>query len=223
MTMEVTKKNRQDMISSSEAKFYEAWEEDKRKLKAERAKYLREHSNLGLRFSKRTFETFDASSDKGAYEKCLHYAESYAETERNSIIISGSFGTGKTHLAASIANRLLDNGVPVLFDTFSGHLAKLRSEFNGDKKTYLGQMQNVDMLVLDDVGKEKQTEWTLSIMFDVINYRYEHLLPVVITTNLDSASLATYMGGAVWSRLCEMCIGARTAGEDYRLKGTHND
>ena len=202
--------------SSAEDKFYQAWQEDRDALKAERAKKLWEESNLGLRFKRRTFETFDASKDENAYQKCISYCGSYKNTERNCLLLVGSYGSGKTHLAASIANRLMDDGVPVLFDTFGGHLNKLKLEFNGGRSVYLEQMKTIDMLVLDDIGKEKQSEWSQSIMFDVINYRYEHMLPMVMTTNLRNESLKEYLGGAVWSRLCEMCYGVQTSGKDYR-------
>ena len=124
-------------------------------------------------------------------------------------------GDGSEELSALI-NEAMDKGIPVLFDTFSGHLNKLKTEFNGGKSVYLEQMKNVDMLILDDIGKEKISEWSQSIMFDVINYRYEHLYPIVMTTNLKSDSLKEYLGGAVWSRLCEMCSGVQTKGKDYR-------
>lgn len=202
--------------SSAETKFYEAWEEDKQMLKAKKAEELRKKSNFGIRFARRTFDSFDASKDKSAYEKCLAYSDRYADTERNSLLIVGSYGTGKTHLAAAIGNKLMDNGIPVLFDTFSGHLNKLKAEFNGGRSIYLEQMKSIDMLILDDIGKEKQTEWSRSIMFDVINYRYEHMLPIVMTTNLSNEILKEYFGEAVWSRLCEMCSGVRTTGGDYR-------
>lgn len=203
----------------AEEKFYEAFKEDASRQKAERAKKLREESNLGARFARRTFENFDADRDRNAYEKCIAYSEQYKETERNCLLLVGSYGSGKTHLAGAIANKLMDKGVPVLFDTFSGHLNKLKMEFNGGKSVYLEQMQNVDMLILDDIGKEKITEWSQSIMFTVINYRYEHLLPIVMTSNLKNDSLKEYLGGAVWSRLCEMCTGVFTSGEDYRKNG----
>lgn len=216
--MPTTSENQKAGGKSSETKFYEAWKEDAETLKAKRAAKLREESNFGIRFRKRRFETFDASVDENAYRKCLDYSEHYKDTERNSLLIVGGYGSGKTHLAASIGNKLMDGGVSVLFDTFGGHLNKLKLEFNGGRSVYLNQMKTVDMLMLDDIGKEKQSEWSQSVMFDVVNYRYEHLLPIVMTTNLNKDSLAEYLGEAIWSRLCEMCIGVATKGGDYRRK-----
>lgn len=211
-----TESRKDGATSSATDRFYEAWKEDAEALRAKRAERLRKESNLGIRFSRRTFDSFDASKDRDAYQKCLNYADHYNDSERNCLLIVGGYGTGKTHLAASIANRLMDNGIPVLFDTFSGHLNKLKLEFNGGKSVYLEQMKQTDMLILDDIGKEKQSEWSQSIMFDVINHRYEHMLPIVMTTNLNSEGLKDYLGGAVWSRLCEMCSGVQTKGSDYR-------
>lgn len=211
-----SEKPKDGATSSATDKFYEAWKEDAEALRAKRAERLRKESNLGIRFSRRTFDSFDASKDRDAYEKCLNYAEHYNDSERNCLLIVGGYGSGKTHLVASIANKLMDNGVPCLFDTFDGHLNKLKMEFSGGKSVYLEQMQNIDMLVLDDIGKEKQTDWSRSIMFTVINYRYEHMLPIMMTTNLNSDALKAYLGGAVWSRLCEMCMGIQTRGGDYR-------
>ena len=215
-TCQADGKTSSDHKKRAEEKFYEAFREDGEKQKAEQARKLREESNLGARFARRTFDSFDKSKDEGAYQKCLYYTEHYKDSERNCLLLVGGYGTGKTHLAASIANKLMNDGIPVLFDTFSGHLTKLKTEFNGGKSVYLEQMKNVDMLILDDIGKEKISEWSQSIMFDVINYRYEHLYPIVMTTNLKSDSLKEYLGGAVWSRLCEMCSGVQTKGKDYR-------
>lgn len=203
---------------SAEDKFYEAFREDAETIKAEKAKKLREESNLGERFARRTFGNFERGLDPDAYDKCLYYSEHYKDAERNCLLLVGGYGTGKTHLAASIANKLMDNGVPVLFDTFGRHLNKLRAEFNGGRSVYLEQMETIDMLMLDDVGKEKVSEWSASILYDIINYRYEHLLPVVITTNLENSALKGYLGGAVWSRMVEMFQGVQTKGGDYRQR-----
>lgn len=183
------------------------------------AQRVKEASNLGERFSDRTFGNFQAMRDQKAFEACRDYAnnDKLFHNKRNGLMILGSVGSGKTHLAAAISNTLMDNGVPVLFGTFSEHLEKIRAEYDhtGQKK-YLAQMKNIPVLVLDDIGKEKKSAWTQQILFDVINFRYEHLLPTIITTNFDADGLANHCEQAVWSRLYEMSSAVVTRGGDYR-------
>lgn len=187
------------------------------------AQRLKEASNLGARFSDRTFGNFDPRRDSVAFIACRDYAnnEQLFRTKRNSMIISGGVGSGKTHLAAAIANCLIDRGIPVLFSTFSEHLEHIREEFDhtGQKK-YLSMMKNTPMLVLDDLGKERKTDWSQNILFDVVNYRYEHLLPIVITSNYEFDELGNHVGSAIFSRLYEMSGGVKTSGKDHRRATT---
>lgn len=183
------------------------------------AQRLKESSNLGARFENRTFGNFDTRRDQNAYRSCLAYSnrENLFSDNRNSLLILGGYGSGKTHLAAAISNALIDRGIPVLFSTFSEHLERIKEEFDhtGQRK-HLSMMKNTPMLVLDDLGKEKRSDWSDSIMFDVINYRYEHKLPFIVTTNLNEDGLEKRVGGAVFSRMCEMCTSVTTTGKDYR-------
>lgn len=183
------------------------------------AQKLKESSNLGARFLNRTFGNFDVRQNPDAYRVCRAYAEreSLFTDRYNGLMLLGSYGTGKTHLAAAIANDLIDRSISVLFGTYSEHLEHIREEFNQNGAgQYLSMMKTIPVLVLDDLGKEKKTEWSQQILFDVINARYEHLLPVVITTNLSADELANHVGGAIWSRLYEMCGALTTKGKDFR-------
>ena len=192
--------------------------EDTLKLHQAKVERIKAESNISKRFATRTFENFDVSENEKAYKACKMYvdAEIY-NTEKNGLIICGSYGTGKTHLAAAIANSLMDEGVSVLFNTYGGHLEHLKAEYNSDKpKDYLGLMCDVELLVLDDVGKEKQSEWSESVMFEVINSRYEKMKPIIVTSNYSSTDLENYFGKACYSRLIEMCHGIVTQGRDYR-------
>ena len=184
---------------------------------------LKEESNLGSRFEGRSFASFEAKRDKEAFDACSKYANDrlLMERDRNGLLLAGGYGSGKTHLAAAVSNVLISRGVPVLFGTAIAHLDNLRNEIDNTKqKTYLSKMKVTPVLVIDDLGKEKKSEWTKQIWFDVVNYRYEHKLPLIITTNLvDSGNfdaLANHVEGAVFSRLCEMCTVVETKAPDYR-------
>jgi DNA replication protein DnaC len=193
--------------------------------KMEEPQKLMEESNLGNRFTGRSFASFDAKRDRTAFDACSKYANDdfLMQKDRNGLLLAGGYGSGKTHLAAAVSNVLIDKGVPVLFGTSIGHLENLRSEIdNTQQKTYLSKMKVTPVLVIDDLGKEKKSEWTQQVLFDVVNYRYEHKLPLIITTNLASDGnyddLANYVEGAVYSRLCEMCDTVETKASDYRQR-----
>lgn len=180
-------------------------------------------SNLGERFKGRTFASFDAKRDREAFDLCVKYAndENLMKRRRNSLLIAGGYGSGKTHLAAAISNALIERGIPVLFGTSITHFDNIRNDFeNTGINRYLAKMKSASVLVIDDLGKEKKSEWTRQVLFDAINYRYEHKLPTIITTNLvdgdDFSALANHVEGAVWSRLCEMCNQVITKSGDYR-------
>lgn len=197
--------------------------EDALELQKKRAEILLKKSNLGERFKNKTFETYEVADNVKAFKTCKAFAEldDFAVTP-NSLMICGGYGTGKTHLAAAICNRLLERGMPVLFDTFGGHLEKLKAEYQGVIKNYLEHLKTVPILVMDDVGKEKQTEWSTAVMYDIINHRYVHYLPIVITSNFGEEQMKEYFGGACYSRLREMCALVVTRGEDKR-KAIHEN
>lgn len=182
-------------------------------------------SNLGERFKDRTFASFDAKRDKTAFDACSRYAndERLIERKLNSLLIAGGYGSGKTHLAAAVCNALVGRGISVLFGTSIEHFAKIREDFEHTGiNRYLAKMKSANVLVIDDLGKEKKSEWTEQELFNVVNFRYEHKLPIIITTNLvsedgkDFSALANHVEGAVYSRLCEMCNIVVTKGGDYR-------
>ena len=186
-----------------------------------KAEKLREESNLGERFSHRTFANFHTdSTNQSAFDVCRNYANcDLFKSKKNGLILLGSNGVGKTHLSASIAHVLIDKGIPVLFHTYSEHQQEIRNEFDhtGAQK-YLSLMKNNPVLVLDDLGKEKKTEWSSSVLFDVVNARYEHQLPLIITSNFSAAELADHVGSAVWSRLYETSGVVVMSGADHRMR-----
>lgn len=184
-----------------------------------------EASNLGERFKGRTFASFDAKRDREAFDACSKYAkaENLLELQRNSLLIAGGYGSGKTHLAAAVTQVLTDRGISVLFGTAIEHFDKIRDDFeHTGLNKHVARMKSANVLVIDDLGKEKKSDWTKQVLFDVVNYRYEHKLPIIITTNLVSkdgkefSTLANHVEGAVYSRICEMCNIVVTKGGDYR-------
>lgn len=207
-------------------------EEQKRKMK-EQAKIekLFEMSKMGERFKTRTFEKFNLNErNKKAFEIAKAFTENFEEANRNGlgIMFTGTYGTGKTHLACSIAIELINRNIPIIYGTAITLLSKVRQTYDSSTNTneweLLDLYSNVDLLVIDDLGKEKPSEWVLEKLYHIINQRYENLKPVIITTNYDRITLINRLSTkdnsstaeAIVSRLSEMCTGVYMNFEDYR-------
>lgn len=122
----------------------------------------------------------------------------------------------KTHLAASIANELIDHHVSAFFCCVPDALDRIRDEM-GSKDFTKATMKSCDLLILDDLGKEKRSEWTDQILYEVINARYERKLPIIVTTNFNASELAEHLDDSVASRIVEMCNFVNVTGKDHRL------
>ena len=206
-----TSVDRKTFEARRDARLQQAIEEDRKALKQGLVRRLKEAR--GIRTLERTFDSFDASRQPKAFRMCKDYLGKYQTGD--SLLMIGTYGTGKTHLATAIANALLEDGVPALYDTWAGHLQRLKDEFANGERRHLALMKKVDVLIIDDLGKDKLTEWNNEVLFEVINYRYEHRKPVVITTNATPRELEE-RNPAVYSRLCEMCELVTMTGRDYR-------
>lgn len=197
----------------------EEWLKEYIEQKKRKAKAIRENANLGKRFESRTFETFDESVQQMPYEICKRYAVNFPKNKGkdiNSIVLQGDCGTGKTHLVAAITNYVIDEfGVSCLFDTWSNHLVKIKNEFNG-KAEYIEALCSIPLLVIDDYGQEKRTEWSDEMLYKVVNSRYERLLPILMTTNIPD--LKNGVKSQILSRLVEMSAVVKMTGTDWRMK-----
>ena len=148
-----------------------------------------------------------------------------------SLFISGTKGTGKTHLAAAIANQLIQGGVPVICMTMIDLLSRIKETFEGGKGTSEAEIlriyKDVPLLIIDDIGTEQPTEWGLAKIYTIINARYEGYMPTIITTNYSGDELirrmtpATddgYTAAKTIDRLREMCAGIEMTWESWRLR-----
>lgn len=198
--------------------------EMQREWKAERLDSLIKNSELGRRFQSRTFENFNIDdNNKHIYELCLKYAKNFKEQKREGkgLLFIGTVGTGKTHLSAAIANYIINNHIiAVKFGSVTTLLSEIKSTYGANSKETEAQviraLSNVDLLVIDDLGKENTTEWSNSIIYSIINSRYEGFKPTIFTTNLQIKELEQTVGEATVSRLIEMCDGILMNGIDHR-------
>lgn len=150
------------------------------------------------------------------------------------LFIYGPRGTGKTMLAAIIANERVRKGKPVLFSSVPDLMGNIRATFHrGNTEETLQSVKSAAFLVLDDLGAERMTEWAGEQLFAIINYRYNEKLPTIITSNYDKREIVGRMatvdregnvvddmqGKRVMSRIFGMCQTIFLGGKDYRSRG----
>lgn len=155
---------------------------------------LRRGSNTETLAGK-TFDNFlpDGVSPDAAIRATVRAAfersRAFAEAPDKWLLLMGTYGCGKTHLAAAIANYCLDHGRSVLFLNTPDLLDRLRAGFApGADDSYAERFEDIrtaPILVLDDLGTESPTPWAVEKLYQLLNYRYNAQLPTVITTNRD--------------------------------------
>src|SRR5690606_27907594 len=110
-------------------------------------------------------------------------------------------------LACAIANYVLSKGKPVLFTVVPDLLDQIKATYDrsplvdSDELAILEGARTVDLLILDDLGAHNYTQWTVNKIYSILNYRVNHQLPVVITTNLSLDELDIYLGERTTSRI----------------------
>ena len=137
----------------------------------------------------RYLHDYTFANDKGynpEISKAREYVAQWSEMKKSCIglLLWGDVGTGKTFIAACIANALIEQGVAVLMTNFSKILNQLSATFNEDRNKYIESMNSYSLLIIDDLGIERNSEFALEQVFNVIDSRYRSKKPLIVTTNL---------------------------------------
>ena len=180
-------------------------------------------SGMGARFQMRTFATFreDAATETAKRLAQTFCADIKTNPRATGLMLIGPYGCGKTHLAAAILHRCAEDGTPGMFVVAPDLLAQIRSSYrtgDGRADEIVDAAKNTPLLVLDDLGAEKASPWVQEQLYMLINHRYEHMLPTVITTNNDGQELEQELGRRTLSRLAEMTVPIKIKAGDYRMK-----
>lgn len=171
-------------------------EEKRRKAMQEKVTRLLGNSGIKRRFQQRTFPNFrcDTPERRKNYQIAKEYADNFAyhKARGDGLYIEGTNGTGKTHLAAAIALQLIHEGIPVICKTSSDLLMDIRRTFDGgsvNEAQVLDIYKRVDLLIIDDLGKEQCSDWSMSTLYSILNDRYEDMKPTIVTTNYNTDGL----------------------------------
>ena len=155
---------------------------------------------------------------KEILEYCSCYADDFSK-DSDSIFMYGATGLGKTHLSLAIAAKAIEKGYDVLYCSAPNLLSRLESEKFGRSTESTGaeeEILNCDLLIIDDLGAEFSTQFTVSAIYNIINTRITYRRPVIISTNLSSQELEARYSERITSRIigCYTCL--RFFGKDVR-------
>lgn len=191
---------------------------------------MRKESGMLKKWQERRILNFNAKQgQEAAYNAAVEFINSFTSQEGASrgIIFSGVAGCGKTHLAAAVANAIIDmynipdynaqkageqkiyhdDFTPARFVSTVELFSRIKASYDANEPTMtvVRPYQRAMLTVIDDLGTEKPTEWAKERLFEIVDYRYSAELPMVITTNQIPIELKKQIGDRTYDRLREMC------------------
>lgn len=170
-------------------------------------------------------------NDDHANPKVSKVAKSYVENfplmlkEGMGLMFHGNVGSGKTYIAACIANALIDQGYPCMVTNFARLINTISGMYEG-KQQYIDGLNKFDLLVIDDLAAERDTEYMNETVQNIIDNRYRCGKPLIVTTNLKAKEFQNptdVKKERTYSRLRKLCIPVKVIGADRRKKQLENN
>lgn len=181
-----------------------------------KVKKYKDISVIDRKFLEITFDNANMSERHMVIAK--KYADNFIKsgTLDGGILFYGSVGTGKTYATACICNHLMNNGKTVLVMNLGLYLLKIKREWAEAENDVLNYVKNCDLLVIDDLGVEKISEFVLEKVFTLIDTRYRSGKPMLITSNLSMKQIGNLFGDRIVDRIKEKCLEFEVIGESKR-------
>ena len=179
-----------------------------------RSEAFRDMPAAGWRFESAAVTTPQLAKARG-------YAQNWDEFKKAGIglLLFGNVGTGKSYAAGCITNALIDRLESVLFVGMSDVVNRMQGNFGADRDSYMTSLMRPELLILDDLGAERNTSFGKERVFDVINRRRLTGKPMIITTNIPIVTMqkaASLDERRIYDRILEVCVPIRFDGENFR-------
>lgn len=192
---------------------------------ARRVEKLRKHGFSDADMREWTFAN-DDHKNESLMRTAQLFVDNFAKMQEagKGLLMYGGVGVGKTYAAASIANALVDKGIPCMVTNMSRLINAIGGMFE-DKQEYIDSLNVFELLVIDDLATERDTGYVNEIVYNIIDSRYRSGKPTIITTNLTGAELRSteIKKQRIYSRLLEMCIPVKCEGADRRKEKSKSD
>lgn len=182
---------------------------------------LKRQSLMDERLRDVSFDSFRKTNDNAYNLKlCLRYANHFDEmlAKNQGLLFYGGVGTGKTFAAACIANQLLNQRIPVIMTSFVKLLESMQG-FSEDDSVLIARLNRAKLLIIDDLGAERSTDYALEKVYDIVDSRYRAKLPIILTTNLSMTELKESTDiryTRIYDRIFEMCYPMQFKGQSWR-------
>ena len=184
---------------------------------------LRKRSLMDEKLREATFDKFEVLDDnRKLYTLLKGYVKKWDEMLEQSkgLLLYGTVGTGKTFGASCIANDLLSQGVPVIMTSFVKLIDSMRN-WNDEEEPITDRLNKAKLLILDDLGAERDTSFALEKVYEIIDARYRSKLPLILTTNLNVADMLNEEDvryARIYDRIFEMCVPIPVNGIQWRKR-----
>jgi len=187
-------------------------------------KRARISSMMDETFQTATFETFQQTDENEKYYKtALNYSKKFKSMYENNqgLLFYGNVGTGKSHTAACIANYLLENNRSVVMTSFVRILQELKGFDKGREDMFFDKLNTASLLIIDDLGAERSTDYALEKVYGIIDNRYRAKKPLILTSNLTLKQMQEMNDiryERIYDRIFEMCYPVKFAGASWRKR-----
>lgn len=198
-------------------------EAEERKEAMERIERLKSASLIDDKLRNVRLRTFQKDADnQKVYVLAERYVEKFDEMyrERQGLLFWGTVGTGKSYTAACIANELLERNIPVVMTSFVKILQNIQGNPE-EEKVFMNRLNDARLLIIDDLGTERNTDYALEKVYNIIDSRYRAGKPLILTTNMtvkEMQDTTDIRYKRIYDRIFEMCFPVRVPGRSWREK-----